>query len=75
MLAPDGIIAGQRKHERSFGVESEHRFTLDADGTDLGFFRVVTREHLGQAFEIDRILLGQCVAGVGEECRRIDTNG
>ena len=35
---------------------------------------MVTREHLGEAFEIDRVLFRQRLAGVGQECRRIDAN-
>src|SRR5439155_16862793 len=63
MFTPDRIIAGQRKNERSIGVERTDSMALHADRTELRFRSIVASQHLGEAFEKDRILLRERVAG------------
>src|SRR5438132_5500911 len=59
MLAPDRVIAGQRKNQRSVGVERADSMALHTDRTELRFRSVVTCEHLREAFEENRVLFCQ----------------
>ena len=48
---------------------------LHADRTELRFRSLIAGKHLGEAFEKDRILFRERIAGISQERRRIDADG
>jgi hypothetical protein len=74
MLTPDRVIAGKGKDDRSIRVPRANGTAFDVDSSKFRFGSVLAGEYLRQALEVDRILLGQCLAGLGKECSWIDAD-